>query len=366
MYKYLLCALIASLFTHEAKCQNSDTVVTYYKYFGAQTGRINNIDSADYIRMTYPDSVKNLGNVKEYYKNGRIKFVGKYAKVNDVGYNSEGNALILDGTCVSFYPNGKKQKVVTYTDGKKKGFEFYFKKDGHVCYVEKWIEEFSTSYSNTQLYWECYDENGNKICEDGNGRWVVYNDDFTRVLLSGQVKKGILDGQWSGATLQDDSVKYIINYKAGKFLSGIGYDKSGTSYPFKTIKRTANYNGKSLITFVEILKNHLKVPRDENGKKINIDSVRITFIIEKDGLLDHLEVLGNTNPALKNALDIATAECGKWVPSKFCGIPFRTKMMLPLKIKEGYDGNLYVKEIGVQGQVLDFNKSGELLNYQIE
>jgi len=368
MYKSLLYLLIGLFFTHEAKCQSRDTVVTFFGRYADQVKKVSTLDSADFIRMIYPDSSGNLYNINEYYKNGKLKFIGKFDKQATIDYNS--NVLFLDGPGISYYPNGKRKNISNYIKGRKVGLEYFFKSDGHMCYVEKWVEQ-PAPYYNIKLYWECYDSNGNMICENGNGKWLDYNDDWTHVLLNGQVKNGSLYGEWIGKTWTADSIKYSINFKGGKLLSGIGYNKSGVSYPFKFITNSANYQGKKLITFIEILNDRLKLPKDESGKKINIDSVNISFIIDEEGQLTNLKVIGNTDPSLKKALDIAAAECGKWVPSEFCGIPFKTKFLLPLKVNESYlnldnNGNhsndIYAKTIEIKGTVQDLNEKLGFLN----
>lgn len=85
------------------------------------------------------------------------------------------------------------------------------------------------------------------------------------------------------------------------FVSGIGYGKDGASYPFTKKAEWANYKGGQLV-FVEVFKNHLTVPKGTDGKKMSVDSIHISFTIEKDGRVTGFKTIENVNSDLNNAL----------------------------------------------------------------
>ena len=334
MLKYLILILIIFLGVQSAKCQNRDTVVMYYNNSRFNPAKqVSTLDSADYFRIIYPPNptaTDSLYNVKEYYTNGKIKFIGNLERQGSVDYPS--SVYLLKGSCISFYPTGKKRSSVSYTNGKKLGFEYFFKTDGHLGYVVNWVEN-SVYNNNTKLYWECYDENGDQICNNGEGKWIIFTKDYSHILLEGQIKKGCMNGEWQGNSMQSDSIKYICNYNKGVLVSAYGYDKNGISYPFKIEKEVAKYKWGTMFDFVETLRHHLALPEDASGPKMNIDTMHIVIVIGKDGHLTQLDLLGNVSLELKMALKLAAAKCNDWIPSKYFGIPFPTQIVLPLEIK---------------------------------
>jgi antitoxin component YwqK of YwqJK toxin-antitoxin module len=354
MLKYLIFIALIFCGIKSSKSQGRDTVITYYKLFNNQNKKVSSLDSADYFRVTYPpDSTEELYNVKEFYKNGTIKFIGKFdAKLP---LNNLMDALFFEGDCISYYPSGKKRKMSHYDNGRIDGLEYFFDTTGRISDVIKWVKN-PIGIFNSKLYWECHDNKGNILCENGTGKWITYDKEYKRIIQSWQVKKGYIDGKLYGTTIvREDSIKYELDYKNGAFVSGIGYDKAGTSFPFKNIIAPANYNGKNVITFIRLLNSHLRLPRDNNGVKTNIDTAHIIFTIEKNGRIADLEIVNNENVALKDAVTAAAAKCETWIPTKFYGIPFRTRIILPLKISEGYSGNAYVQVINGHGDIIDDN-----------
>jgi hypothetical protein len=355
--KYLILTLMIFFGIESAKCQNRDTVVIYYnnsKFYPVK--RVSTLDSADYFRIIYPPNsaaTDSLYTVKEFYKSGKIKFIGQLERQGSVDYPS--NVYLLKGTCISFYLDGKKRSISSYTYGKKLGFEYFLKPNGHIGYVENWVEN-SDPNSNTKLYWECYDENGNQICKNGEGKWIIFTKDYSHILLEGQIKNGSMYGEWKGSSMQSDSIKYICNYKRGFLVSAYGYDKNGILYPFKMEKEAAKYKGGTIFDFVNSLINHLPLHKDASGARINIDTVHIMIIIGKDGHLTQLDVMGNVSTELKTALKLAATKCNDWIPSKYFGIPFPTQIVLPLKIERGYMGNFYFQSILIKSEFLNLQQ----------
>jgi hypothetical protein len=339
-----------------AKGQNTDTVVTYFKFGKVLSQKVNTVDSADYIRILYPDSVGGLYSIREYYTNGVPKFMG------DIDTRKRKFPVEFVGDCISFYPNGKKQSFAHYTDGKKLGMEYIFRPDGHLYAVKKWV--FKYIIYNDDFYWECYDKDGNAICENGNGRWVIYDTDFKNIILRGNVKNGYMDGIWQGAEVIGDSIRYSLNYNKSLLISGIGYDRTGKAYPFTSLSEEANYKDSNIFDFLSDLRKNLKIPKDLNGKRINIDTVHISFVIEPDGHVSQLELLGNANSNLKEAINAAITKCANWTPNKYYGVPFRTWLVTSLKIKEEYNTTTkeeyltttHTKTIDYKGNIIDFVK----------
>jgi len=346
-------ALISFLFiTISAICQTGDTTVSYFKnYPGFLPKKVITADSADFVRIVYPDSGSNLYSIIEYYANGKKKFIGKTEQRPGDIYLPK-----IIGDCIGFFPNGKRKFTAHYDDDKILGLEYFFYPNGQLYAVKKWF--YNNAIYNSEMNWECYDENGNKICENGNGSWLIYDDDFSNIVFSGEVKKGLMNGEWQGYDILEDTIKYTCKYNGGALTSGLGYDKKGTAHQFKKFIVSTTYNRGGLFVFLDDLNRHLVLPKDAKGKKINIDSAYISFVIEKDGRLSELKLIGNTNDQLQTALDDAVKKCGEWLPIMYYGIPYRSFFVTSLKPKFHDDGGIRFKTVDFKGMAINSIKTG--------
>jgi len=348
--KYIFTAICFLFIVDSAICQTNDTTVSYYKnYPGNAPQEVLSADNADFVRVVYPDSSANIYNVLEYYNNGTKKFIGKVEGRPDNGYS-----LQLVGDCIGFFANGKKKYTAHFTDNRILGMEYFFYPNGRLYAVKKWV--YNNPLFNNQLFWECYDNNGNKICENGNGSWLTYNADFSDVIFSGKVKKGFMNGEWKGYDILEDTVKYTGMFNMGDLTFGAGYDKKGAAHPFKNFNLQTGYKRGGLFAFLDDLNRHLILPKDATGKKMDIDTVHISFVIEKDGRLDELKQLGTGNDQLQAALNDAVKKCGEWTPYMYYGMPYRSSFITLLKPKVDLEGPVTIKMVNFKGTLMISNK----------
>ena len=131
-------------------------------------------------------------------------------------------------------------------------------------------------------YWECYDTLGNQICKEGTGRFIdrIENHGYPDINFEGQVVKGYADGEWNGSTATMFSFRFSVQYKNGKLVSAVGYDKQGNKYPFKKDMEGAAYKT-TVMEFVEDLNENIKLPRDANGKRMWIDVTIFDLSLKK-------------------------------------------------------------------------------------
>lgn len=325
-----------------------DTLVVLYNSQGYAT---RNIDSADYFMfITRPDSNDNRNNVKGFYKNGKIKFIGK-----DIpnGNSLRTASVLFDGEYISYYQNGKRKSTASYKGGYKDGLEYLYYPNGTIYCCKKYLYTGNLTYSET-LNWECYDDKGNMICKDGDGQWITYDDSCKNIRIEGQVVKGRMEGEWKGSIAIPASIKYTYQYKRGNILSSVGYDQAGKAYPFENEIEHATYRS-GPITFLDVLRSNIKRPKDSTGKKMSIDTMRVSFVIEKDGHLDEFNAIGNVAPQLKDAIFAGLTKCRDWTPERIYGVPFRTQIILPLKEINGYTNLGYKKEIWYNAKILKDN-----------
>src|SRR5258708_163582 len=129
MLKYILFTAIGVILMNAAICQQKDTTITYI--IADRDGglhKVNTLDEADFYRViTAPDAGDTRVNVKEFYKDGKLKFTGKYYSE----YPSTGSA-VMSGDCTSYFPNGKKQSFTQCNNGIKDGNEELYYPDGTI------------------------------------------------------------------------------------------------------------------------------------------------------------------------------------------------------------------------------------------
>ena len=366
MIKYFfLVGISLFLFVNEAKCQNKDSTLFYFKYINAYSYyKVSTLDSADFFRWILPaDNGDNQVNVKEFYTNGKIKLVGKYdSDFNTVpGYLGAYNGFSgrLHGICIAYFPDGKKKSISNFSHGQKDGTEYLYYPNGRLYCIKKYSsDKNSFSMNGTQFnyegekiltynnfaYVECYDNKGIKLCNEGNGKVIVYDDAFRIIVIQGDVKNGLLDGNaFAIKSLFNDSIKCGFTFKKGILMSAVGYDKRGNTHPFKSETEAPRYKNYDIITFVRLFRSYLSVPRDVDKKAL--DNASFSFVIEKDGSLLNPEVSSDNSPEFQEALKKALARCSGWNPRRYFGIPVTVRLTLPYREFGEIQGNLYKREV---------------------
>ena len=320
----LFCHLIIFLFTETALCQKKDTTYIYYKLSSINNSfyKVSTIDSADFIRILCPaNQAKNIIPVTQFYSNGKVNFTGSY----DLSIYNGSKIAVLKGDYISFYPDGKKQSFLHYTNGFKDGVGYFFYPNGKIYCSRKYAKDLPPDGS----YWDCFDNNGSQICEEGNGQWITYDGTF-KPILQGPVKNGLPDGEWHGKTFEADSIKYTYVYKKGKFISGKGYDKFENQYSFKNFVDESSVKSNPF-KFIEKLRANFKIPNNANIKKASLDTALVSFTLEKDGRFTNSEIIGNNDPALRQALQNALNKCTEEKPKRYYGVPLRSKITISFK-----------------------------------
>jgi hypothetical protein len=335
LFAFFICVSLAGT----ALAQKSDTTILYFKIDHGALTRVESLDEADYYRLVIPpDPGDKRLNVKEVYKNGNVKLIGK---IYDSYYAPAPTSTVIqyDGQCIAYYESGKKSAMINYKNGRKDGMEYLFYPTGKIYCVLK----HSLSSKFTEYKWECYDAQGNQICQEGNGKWIDYKNNYTEIASEGPIKDGCMDGEWhSVGTTFRDTVKLVYEFKVNRLLSSVGYDKQGIAHPFKSEIERAEYKSGN-IDFVIDLRHNIKLPRDTDGKKMSIDTNHVFFIVEKDGRLTGFKMYGDVDPKLKDAVFAGLAKINGWTPHKIFGIPYRTELVFPLNSVVGYSGGHFTE-----------------------
>jgi len=352
MIKYLLFFTLFNIALSGASAAPVDTAVVFFNNSGVA---VRTLDSADfYMLILSPTPPDDHYNIQEFYRNGKVKLIGKGASREN---SMRTGIVIFDGDCTTYYPDGNKSALIHYKDGYKADQEFLYYPNGKTLGVIKHVPGSSYIYDK-MFYWDCYDETGNVICKEGNGRWIAYDDSGSRIMYQGPIKDGLMDGTWTGKIFTPDTINYTFLFKNGLVKSSAGYDKAGKAYPFNNEFERATYRSGPLV-FLERLRSRIKLPKDTaTGGKMSIDTMHISFVVERDGKLSQFEMNGNVDPQLKEAVFAALEKSNEWIPSKVYGVPFRTRIILPLGVVSGWNTKYkgwesYHKEIWYNEKIIN-------------
>ncbi|RYF19534.1 MAG: TonB family protein, partial [Flavobacteriales bacterium] len=231
-----------------------------------------------------------------FYADGKMKFHGQLAKY----------AISLDlfGQCVEYYPKGNKKLVVNYDAPRKKtGYEYCFYPNGKLHteqYYDFEIADWRASYLT------CKDSLGNILAEHGNGRWVEYNDDFTKEISSGPVRNKKQEGDWTVWT--SDTTKTIITYQDALIVSEMPYNK--VEGKFLSMDEIPMYRG-SFKALKDYITKNARYPQKARNHQIS-GKVIVAVIVKPDGELLAVDLVKGIGYGCDEAALKVIRETGPW------------------------------------------------------
>lgn len=351
MLKSLILFLAFLLFTTVSFAQKrdsadfykiGDTTVIYYKILlGGDEERVTNSDKADFYKVVYPpdSSDLHLYNVKEFYKNGVCRFIGK-SLPDEIDTLP---VVLLEGNAVSFYPSGRKKSITTYKSGLRNGPAVIYYENGKIYCTINYKD-------NWPRYIDCYDDKGNQTGQNGNGHWIEYSKDMSCIMIEGAMKKGLKEGEWIGASNDYYGMRYTFTYEKGEFKKGQSWDKKGNTYTFNNITtfsrcKKGGWGWRDMQTYRLI---------DPQTNKRYPEPVKVTFIVEADGSMSGINtttLTGNDLSRLNDQVINALNKSGGWVPYKYYGRPIRSRMAIALNLI--IRGRRYIDPVLTQWETLE-------------
>jgi antitoxin component YwqK of YwqJK toxin-antitoxin module len=149
---------------------------------------VNHRDSADYIRiMKEPVSGSAYFGVAEYYPDGKVKRMGE---------SSAPDYPKLEGTSVSYYPNGKRKAVNIYKNGVLTGAQYELFPNGKPYIVKTHTPGSPNLPIPNITIISNYDSLGKALVENGTGHFITYDKDFKYIAEEGDLKNGLKEGEW--------------------------------------------------------------------------------------------------------------------------------------------------------------------------
>ncbi len=304
---------------------NAQMITTYYN---AKGKRVSNKDSADYTRtIEKPDTGKYFI-LNEYYKNGKTKLTGK---------TSQPLAVVLEGECVSYYPDGAKKQVATYMLGMPSGNVYNYYPNGKLSTMVYHELQHPTPTSFVQkspLYQVCNSPAGESLTANGNGHFTVYDADNKNIIDEGNVVSGQKEGEWKGT---DDMGKIKISftetYKHNKLLSGHSVDQDGNGHDYDEIQKQPEYDG-GFNVFYSFLSRNIAYPAYEKENSIQ-GRVIAQFVVEQDGTITDIRIMRSPSPGLANEAKRVLSLSPKWIPGLMRGVPVRVQYAVPINFALG-------------------------------
>jgi antitoxin component YwqK of YwqJK toxin-antitoxin module len=319
--------LLIFIYSKPAYCQKPDSVF----YYTENNKLVSTIDSADFIRVVtlHPDADK-LYALKEYYKNGQLRRIGKSSFRK---YLLQDGEVSLEGQFISYYPDGKKQAIGTCKNNWLVGDINYYYPSGKL-YCVKNFKGYSNFSDQVKLI-ACYDTLSRATCENGNGRWLEYYIDYKKIRSEGPVINGLAEGTWRGHVIDSIAItsvsRFELEYKKGVLIGLKSYDVNGIPRSFKTGHELAAYQG-DLQTLISQIRERLM----GNGSN-NLDNTVVSLVVEKDGSLTDITIEDRQDNGTSENIAQIIRKGQTWKPGTYLGFNMRYRVHLPLSYQNGRD-----------------------------
>jgi TonB family protein len=246
------------------------------------------------------------------------------------GYSNDGRKLFqgysltaklplkLQGHYITYSTNGNKIAQRNYDDCEIMGEQILYYPNGK--FYTKISKEIGMT-DTTVFYKECRDSTGNILAENGNGRWVEYNDDFSWAMDSGSILNGLKDGAWI-FTSEDGGYTDTTIYKDGKAIN------NAANKIWSSVQSVPEFPG-GLDAFNKFLSRNIKYPA--YAKKNNIQGrVIITYVVERNGTLHDIKVTSGIGGGCDEEAVRVIKLSPPWKPGVQNGAPVRIRYSVPI------------------------------------
>ncbi|MGZ3876362.1 MAG: TonB family protein [Mucilaginibacter sp.] len=331
----MLSLVVCLLLFQTTKASAPDSLVIYLKNNG---NKVIKKDSADFYRVILPPDTnidKDLYRIYDYYFNGKPKSVATSL--------TQPINLVLDGTCIDYFSNGRRKRIAQYKNGRTVGEITDYYPNGKLYNIIK-IQDLNSGYYSRYYngYYtdpgysfkvqviELRDSTGNILATNGTGHVVIFDEDFKKVLLEGNLKNNKKEGEWRG--LIADSGSFICVFHKDELKSGLSYLKSGKHYTFKEIDVRPVFSD-GMDAFYRYIKKNLQYPESAKKHKV-IGQVIVGFNIEPNGTISNVTVERGLLKSLDDEAVRVVSYSPLWIPAYRFGIPIRTHHTVPISFSD--------------------------------
>ncbi|MDQ6470391.1 energy transducer TonB [Flavobacterium sp. LHD-80] len=292
----------------------------------------------DFSKAVYLDSAYNEASVENYkYKrviedyytdktSYKVVVFYKSGAKKSIGTTLNKDILKGDGTFISYYENGVKESITTYSENWKTGKEYKWYENGNPKFEKENILDIKTKTLKTLLV-KFWNKDNQQTVIDGNGECDDVDKDYQ---AKGKIQNGLKDGIWQGTDLKN-KITYTENYNQGDLISGISTDANNIKYSYSKVYEKPMPEIGMDDFYKRIAKNY-KTPTEAFKNKV-AGKIYVTFVVDEMGNI--------TKPVIIKDLGYGTGEealrtlntSGNWIPGKIRGIKRAILFSLPITIR---------------------------------
>lgn len=251
---------------------------------------------------------------KDYYKSEAIK---------SIGTSLNRNCIEPEGQFITYYENGNKKSITTFSNNQKVGKAFNWYESGNpkseIEYLENKKGKAEYKINN---YWSPEKE---QIVKDGNGEYIVIEKYYEE---RGKIRDGFEDGEFKGKNLKNKST-FIENYKKGKLISGITTDSLNIKHYYTQVEQPPGPKI-GLHSFHTYIERTMDIPTKIRNKVYG--KIYLTFTVDEEGNLIEPKIVKGLGYGLDESVIKAIKGVKKWNPAIIRGIPVPVLYSLPITI----------------------------------
>lgn len=226
--------------------------------------------------------------------------------------------LKLQGHYITYSKNGNKLSDRNYDGGEIMGEQLLYYPNGKL--YTKMSKEIGMT-DTTLFYKECRDSTGIALAENGNGRWIEYDDDFSRVIEKGRILNGLKDGAWI-FTSEDGGYTDTTIYKGGKAIN------TAANKIWSSVESIPEFPG-GTDAFYKFLSRNMRYPSDARRNHIE-GRVIITFVVERNGTLHDVKMSRGIGGGCDEEAVRVIKLSPRWKPGVQNGAPVRVRYSVPI------------------------------------
>jgi len=210
---------------------------------------------------------------------------------------------------IQYYPNGEIYTLKKYSD----------KSHPALIYGDK-----SYPVNNKPSLIECRDSTGKVLAENGNGKWIEFDEEFKNFYEEGLISEGQKNGRWTRVIA---GKKSEIEYTNGIVTNQLDYDSTGEIHIKVDI--SPEFNG-GMDKFYSLLSRNIRYPTEERDNNIQ-GVVFINFVVELDGTLNNLKIIKAPSKNIGMEVLRVVKLSPPWKPGSIKGALVRTSYTIPVK-----------------------------------
>lgn len=309
MFKYLLTLLLSTAFFFNAYAQSATDTLIYYVKNNGNVVQAN--DEADYTLVILPGTQGDkqiLYPVLAFYPDGKRKMIGTSTV--------RSSTIILNGTLMMFFPNGKRSAVTMFEKGVPVGEEITYYPNGSM-YTRKKFEKSKT------ILLECRDSTGVILAKEGKGKWLMFDQSFSSLMAEGSVENGSVKGLW-------DNFFAASSYLFLPFIA-LPYKDETNLITLSNRISLDSINLPGVNNFIHTLKNFIDINISEPDKRrIAGRQMYVNLSLKSDGSLYDITVARCPSDELAKELVRVVKLSSPWPRDYIKKNLLRTPVILPV------------------------------------